>query len=488
MLKKILLLSAFVAVASCSAPKYSDRRHGDLNIDCHGLAGSRLYACAVQATGFAERVVRDVDAHCRRHNKQMTLIKITGFDRQVIDCQRARPIRTVARTNVSPVRPKHVERPIEPNSPMALTLGAKPSVLELAKENNIPERGGIKYRKAVVLPSTGEWKKIVARSTAGKPSLHVKAIQRGQSIAEASRRSSQGSTVLVSGRIPEISMYTKAATQHCKVIVDGTGAPVSIREKETGINRYVFRHSINEGRYALEQRQRKVLEAESAWNKQSQLLDNLKKRISDNRAYQNQQCLLVKQQRIPPAPKRIDPKLIEQNAHGACVNIVGSTFTAEQVIEALESAGRFDITSNYQKWTFGEKMSCAAGVSVPEFESLKTRAINWIAPNLGKEYFRKGIRADLESCFSKVKRRCDDGYSTWLANKQKIVNEPRKLKQKCEADRAALANYDYTAYNLAKSQLAEASKLRDIAAEKQRSADQDGLIPFTDQRTYCKLE
>ena len=184
----------------------------------------------------------------------------------------------------------------------------------------------------------------------------------------------------------------------------------------------------------------------------------------------------------------VDPKLIEQNAHGACVNIVGSTFTAEQVIEALESAGRFDITSNYQKWTFGEKMSCAAGVSVPEFESLKTRAINWIAPNLGKEYFRKGIRADLESCFSKVKRRCDDGYSTWLANKQKIVNEPRKLKQKCEADRAALANYDYTAYNLVKSQLAEAVKLRDIAAEKRKSADQDGLIPFTDQRTYCKLE
>ena len=487
MFKRILILSAAILAASCSAPKYSDRRVGDLNIDCKGLSGSALYACAVQATGFAERVVRDLDVHCRRHNKHMVLIKINGFDRQVIDCQSARPIRVATPKKSAPINRSRTVRSIDPKSPKALTFGAKPSAPEIAQKLNIPSGGGIKPGAAVIMPTPSEWKQIVARASTVTPQLHVKSIQQGQSIADASRGRSQGTTALRAGRIPEISIFTKASTQHCKVIVDSTGEPVALRPKETGINRYVFRHLLNEEKYGFDQQKRKVSEAQATLKSKNGQLDKIKTSITANRAYQNGKCGLVKQRRIPPAPKRIDPKLIEMNAHGACVNLIGSTFTAEQVIEALESSGRWDVTSNYQKWMFGKKMSCSAGVNISEFESFKTRAINWLAPNLGKEYFRKGIRTDLESCFSKVERRCDDGYDAWLSNKNRIIAEPRKLKNKCDADNQKLKQFDYASLAAAKSKVDEASKVLGALEVKQKTINPQTIIPFTDSRTYCQL-
>ena len=482
MFKRILILSAAILAASCSAPRVSDRQHGDLNIDCAGLDGKPLYGCAIQATGFAERVVRDLEVHCRRQGKHMVLSKVSGLDRQIINCKRVRPVAHARRTANGSSTPV-----LDPNSPRALTFGAKPSAPEMAQKLNIPSGGGIKPGAAVIMPTPSEWKQIVARASTVTPQLHVKSIQQGQSIADASRGRSQGSTALRAGRIPEISIFTKASTQHCKVIVDSTGEPVALRPKETGINRYVFRHLLNEEKYGFDQQKRKMLEAQAKLKSKNGLLDKLKTNITDNRAYRDGKCGLVKQRRIPPAPKRIDPKLIEMNAHGACVNLIGSTFTAEQVIEALESSGRWDITSNYQKWMFGNKMTCSAGVSISEFESFKTRAINWLAPNLGKEYFRKGIRTDLESCFSKVERRCDDGYDAWLSNKNRIIAEPRKLKNKCDADNQKLKQFDYASLAAAKSKVDEASKVLGALEVKQKTINPQTIIPFTDSRTYCKL-
>ena len=487
MIKKLSLLISILGLASCSVHQVgSGQNEGDPNIDCSGLVGQSLHRCSALATGWSETVMRNFDERCLTQGQHMGLGRATGANRQIVDCRQGRAIVEASNRQQGIFRTPDVS--LDPNSPKAVSFGVKLTAQELAKKQNIPDRGGIKQRAVVVIPSSNEWRGVVARAGIGRAALHIKPIYQGDTIAKAHRYASEGNIQLVDGRIPVLSMSKGAKTSACKIILDGTGEPITIREGETGINRYAFTHFINEVQFQYGGQESQVSKAESAWKKQAGLLDGLKARIVGNRAHQNGQCVLVKQRAIPPAPKRIDPKLIEMNAHGACVNLIGSRFTEEQVIDALESAGQWNITKDYQSWTFGEKMSCAAGVTVPEFESLKTRAIDWFAPNLGKEYFRKAVRADIDRCIGQVKRRCDDGYSAWAARKRQIINEPRQLKSQCLTDKRKLATYDYSAYNEAKRQLGKALKGRDEAFDKQKSFDQNTLLPFTDKRTYCQLE
>ncbi|MCU7846947.1 MAG: hypothetical protein KZQ89_02910 [Candidatus Thiodiazotropha sp. (ex Lucinoma kastoroae)] len=368
----------------------------------------------------------------------------------------------------------------------AITFGKKPSIFELATKQGISGNGGIKQGFVVVVPSVVEWRDIFDRAFGGKPQLNIKTINLGDSIAKANRNVSNTRTNLYRGAIPILSLPS-APKNSCKVILDGTGEPITIRKNKKGINRYGFQHFINVEKYKHDQLERQVDQFEENVKKQVLLLERLKHNFTNNRAFQKGQCVLVKQRPIPPAPKRIDPKKIVINAHGACVNLMGSRFTEEKVVNALEAAGQWDVTKNYQKWVFGKKMSCAAGVSIPEFESLKTRVINWFAPNLGKEYFRQALRKDIYSCVGQVKKRCDDGYDAWVVTKRNIISEPKRLKNSCLSDKHKLASYDFSAYNDTKSQLINARKRRDISLNQQKQIGRYRLIPFTDKRTYCKI-
>lgn len=382
-------------------------------------------------------------------------------------------------------RPK--QEVIDPNSLKALTFGKKQTIYELAKAKGITGRGGIKWGRVVLLPSPDVWDRAMAKSIGGGVQFHIKPIHNGQSIASASRYPSDAGIQLIRGRIPNTGLSTRQKSNQCGVIFDETGEPVVIREGETGFHRYGFRHFIHNDSNAHYEAEKQVKHWQEVFKKEQTALEQLKYSIAKNRAHQNGQCVTVKQRSIPPAPKRIDPALIELNAHGACVNLVGSQFTQEQVVEALEAAGRFDITQNYQKWVLEpKKMSCAVGVTIDEFESTKTRLIDWLAPNLGKDYFRKAIRKDIDSCVYKVKSACDDGYHAWLNNKNDIINEPAKLLKQCQADTSQLKNYDYTALNNAKAQLAKTVSLRDAALQKKKQISEETVIPFTDRRTYCE--
>lgn len=396
-------------------------------------------------------------------------------------------ITSCSTSRVVPVYNKHHDAPIIRNPAKAITYGVKPSAIDIAKKQGIVGRGGIKQGYVVVMPSSPEWKGIFARAPYGKAMLHIKPIKRGDSIAMANRYISDGRIGLDGRQVPTLPLLGAPINNNCKIILDGTGQPITLRDNEKGINRYGFHHFINDKNYEYQKQQSEVAGLESQWQKQGELLARVKSNITNSRAYRKGQCVKLKQRPVPPAPKRIDPKKIAINAHGACVNLIGSRFTEEQVIEALESAGQWNVTKNYQKWIFGKKMSCAAGVSIPEFESLKTRAINWFAPNLGKEYFRQAIRTDIYNCIAQVKSRCDDGYGSWVTNKHRIISEPKRLKKQCEANKLKLANYDYSEYNKVKTALDKAKVLGANAYVKQKAFDKNTLTPFNDKRTYCKL-
>ena len=479
-----ILISA-LGLASC-ATHYtgSGQNEGDPNINCSGLVGQPLHRCAALATGYSETVARSFDQRCHARGQHMAMSRATGVNRQIVVCQQGRASIVASNRQQTPFQPHSVS--LDPNSPKSITFGVKLSTQELAKKQGIPDRGGIKQGLVIVVPSSDEWSGVFSRSLARRAVLHIKAIHQGDSIAKANQSASEGSARLVDGQIPTLPHAGGSKNNQCKIILDGTGEPITLRESEAGINRYAFTHFVNDEKFEHETHKRQVTEAERAWKTQVQKLKALKSSLANNRAYQRGQCVTIKQRTIPPAPKRIDPNTLEINAHGACVNLIGSRFTEEQVIDALESAGRWDVTKNYQKWTFGEKMSCAAGTTVSEFESLKTRAIDQLAPNLGKEYFRQAIRSDIDSCISKVKRRCDDGYSAWVARKRQITNEPRQLKNQCIADKRKLVTYDYSQYNKTKSALAKVKILRDKANAQQNKFTQHSVVPFTDKRTYCQ--
>lgn len=372
-------------------------------------------------------------------------------------------------------RPK--QEVIDPNSPKALTFGRKATLAELAKAEGVTGQGGIRFGEIIVLP--------LEKPSKRYGSLHVKTILNGETIAKAHQRRSEVRIPFVEGQLLKAKMFPSYADT-CKVLLDDAGDPITVRKDETGFHRYGFYNFLNQERNVYHGHKKQVKNWQAALTKEQTKLDILKNKLAKNRAYQNGQCVSVKQRAIPKAPKRIDPKLIELNAHGACVNLVGSQFTQEQVIEALEAAGRFDITQDYQKWVLGSnKMSCAVGVTIPEEESLITRAIDWLAPNLGKDYFRKAIRKDIDSCIYDVKSQCDDGYNDWLRERSRIINEPENLLKQCKQDKHSLATYDYRALNNAKARLAKATALRDAALSKKNSIDEKTLIPFTDKRTYC---
>lgn len=396
-------------------------------------------------------------------------------------------ITSCSTSRVVPVYTKHSDVVLKPNPAKAITYGVKPSAIDIAKKQGIVGRGGIKQGYVVVMPSSPEWKGIFARAPDGKAMLHIKPIKRGDSVAMANRYISDGRIRVDGGQVPTLPLLGSPINNNCKIILDGTGQPISIRDNEKGINRYGFHHFINDKKYEYQKKQREVAVFENEWSKQVALLERVKSNITNSRAYKKGQCVKLKQRPIPLAPKRIDPKKIEVNAHGACVNLIGSRFTEEQVVEALEAAGQWNVTKNYQKWTFGKKMSCAAGATIPEFESLKTRAISWFAPNLGKEYFRQAIRKDIYNCIAQVKSHCDDGYDAWVTNKRHIISEPKRLKSQCEANKHKLANYDYSEYKRVKLALAKAKVLGAHAYNKQKEFEQNTLIPFNDKRTYCKL-
>lgn len=382
-------------------------------------------------------------------------------------------------------RPK--SQAIDPNSPKALTFGEKRSTADLALVKNIPGRGGIKWGGVVVLPSKTDWIKMVARSRTGKATLHVKTIRNGEAIAQTYKRRSEATMPLRNGTIPEGTMFLSQDHGVCKLVLDDTGEPVAIRENETGFNRYGFYHFINHDHGKHYAQEKVVKAARTAFEKEKGKLASLKRSIAKNRANRNGLCVSVAQRPIPKAPKRIDPKRIELNAHGACVNLIGSQFSHEKVIDALESAGRWDISQNYGKWVLGKKMSCAAGVSIDEFETTKTRIIDWFAPNLGKDYFRQAMRKDINSCVYMVKSNCDDGYNAWVRDRAWIINEPKQLKNQCESDKRKLATYDYSAYNLAKKRLDKAEKLLKALSQKKGAVNKEHIVPFTDKRTYCKV-
>lgn len=383
-------------------------------------------------------------------------------------------------------RPK--SQAIDPNSPKALTFGEKRSTADLALVKNIPGRGGIKWGGVVVLPSKTDWIKMVARSRTGKATLHVKTIRNGEAIAQTYKRRSEATMPLRNGTIPEGTMFLSQDHGVCKLVLDDTGEPVAIRENETGFNRYGFYHFINHDHGKHYAQEKVVKAARTAFEKQKSKLSSLKRSIAKNRANRNGLCVSVAQRPIPKAPKRIDPKRIALNAHGACVNLIGSRSSHEQVVNALESGGRWDISQNYAKWVLsGNKMSCAAGVTISEFDTTITNMVDIIFGKAGKDYHKKAMRKDINSCIYAVESACDDGYSAWVRNRARIINEPKQLKNQCESDKRKLATYDYSAYNLAKKRLDKAEKLLKALSQKKGTVNKEFIVPFTDKRTYCKI-
>lgn len=371
---------------------------------------------------------------------------------------------------------------IDPNSPKALTFGARQSIFEQAEAKGYTGLGGLFFGKVVVIPQKHIWEKAVVH---GGMALEVKPIHKGDTIQRAQARRSAVTIPLRKGVIPSGTAYLSREQGMCHVVLDNWGNPLVLREDETGFDSYGFSHFVNDEASVFSALEAEVKRWQEAVKKGEAKISVLKNRLSKNRAYQNGQCVSVKQRAIPPAPKRTDPKLIALNAHGACVNLVGSQFTQEQVIEALESAGRWDITRDYQQWALGDqKMSCASGITIPESDSLVTRAIDWFAPNLGKDYFRKAMRKDIDVCIYKVKRACDGGYERWLREKSKIINEPATLLKQCQADTASLNGADKRALASAKAKLATARQKLDEARKTQIT--KTSFIPFTDKRTYCE--
>ena len=131
-------------------------------------------------------------------------------------------------------------------------------------------------------------------------------------------------------------------------------------------------------------------------------------------------------------------------------------------------------------------MRCAVGATVNEFESLKCRALDWLAPNLAKDYFHQCLRTDLRVCMADVKDMCDNGYGEWQRLRQRIISEPANLKSSCEQDTTKLETLESEIASL-KRKLYKALKDKNAAFEKQQAFSNDMFIPFSDERTYCEL-
>lgn len=379
------------------------------------------------------------------------------------------------------------KRPVYPKVNSSISYGSVPSFEELAKQKGLPIGGGIKKGQVIVIPKAIEFYIMEQRAAGGVPNLSIRSIARGQTLADAKRAVSVVRTPIVKGRIPVIPISDSLRNTECRIILDSVDEPLTLRPSEKGIHRYAFFHVINAAKYHYQWQQRELTNLDQEIHRLSKKLDVIQTSLSRNRAYQNNQCMTVKRRPISKPPKRIPPELIRVNAHGACINVLGSRFNQEQVIEALESNGRWDMTKDYQKWVLGKKMQCAAGVTISNFESFKTRAIDRFLPQLGKDWFRHSIMKDIQSCAYGVKRACDDGYDRWLANKQAIIAEPAKLKSQCDLDKQKLDRFDQKALRELQAKRIELLQKRDQAYAKQQHYTYETILPFTDKRTYCPL-
>ena len=485
-----LVLSLGVILSACTVQYSNGQQNHDPSIDCTGMTGAQLHRCAAIATGFSQYSTKNYDIKCQTKGGHMALGRATHANRQIVICKPGRRSVLVSNhANTLRVKPVHTPAVIAVNPVQAIRYGeiAKPS--ELAAKKGLPIGGGIKQGKVIVIPNDDDWNGLVKRHPSANVPLEIKPIARGESIAKgAKRRYHNGITGhIIVGQIPTIQYSVAHRQGGCRIVVDTFGEPITLRDGEEGIHRYGFYHPINDTKYWYNWHSTRAQSIQKQIAKEKQKLEELQNKLNRNRAYQGKQCTTLAQRPIPKAPKKVPQDVINQNTRGSCVNLMGSRFGEEKVITALESAGRWDITQDYQKWALSRnKMSCAIAVTVDEFESLKCRGLDWIAPNLAKDYFNRCLRTDIQTCISDVEEKCDE-YGDWLRLRQKIVSEPKRLKASCDSDKVALDQFDYSAYNSHTQKLEESMKKKALFEDKQKNFNESTFIPFSDKRTYCTL-
>ena len=483
-----ILLLAWIWLSGCTVQYSNGQLNHDPNINCSGMTSQMLYRCAAIATGFSQTAIKNFDFQCQEKGMHMAMSRATYTNRQIVICKPGRQVALVSN------QPKQGSKTIASwpesiNSAHAIRYGDIPKPSELAAQKGLPVGGGIKQGKVIVIPNDEDWKGIVARHNGGYAELFIKQIERGETFAQVIARGRKNGYKgsIMEGHIPVISLSSEYRQDGCKFITDSFGQLVALRNDEKGIHRYAYYHAINDAKYwygwystYVDTLQKNLAKAE---HKKATLLA----RLAKNRAYQGRQCVSVAQRPIPKAPKRFPEEQVMLNARGACVNILGSRFGEVKAITAIESAGRWDITQDYQKWALSaNKMRCAVGAKVAEFESFKCRIVDITLPNLAKDYFHKCLRTDLDVCIADVKDMCDNGYGEWQKLRQRLIREPSRLKSSCEQDKVSLEKLNVEITSL-KRKLDKALKDKQAAFEKQQPFNDDTFIPFSDKRTYCEL-
>lgn len=485
-----ILLLAWVWLSGCTVQYSNGQPSYDPNINCSGMTGQMLHRCAAIATGFMQQAMRDFDLKCQSRGMHMAMSRATHANRQIVICKPGRQVTLVA--NQPEQGSKTIASwPVTTNPSHAVRYGDIPKPTELAAKEGLPVGGGIKQGKVIVIPNDEDWDGIVARHNGGYAELFIKHIERGETFAQVIARGRRNGVrgFTTQGRIPVIPVSEQDRQDSCKFITDGFGELITLRNDEEGIHRYAYYHAINDAKYWFSWHTTYVDTIQKNLAEKERAKATLLARLGNNRAYQGKQCVSVPQRQTPEPPKRFPERQVTLNARGTCLSMLGSRFGEEKVITAIESAGRWDITQDYQEWVLSSnKMRCAvgAGITVPEFESLKCRGIDWLAPNLAKDYFYKCLRTDLEVCISDVKDMCDNGYGEWQRLRQRIISEPANLKSSCEQDTTTLETLESEIASL-KRKLDKALKDKNAAFEKQKAFTDDMFIPFSDQRTYCEL-
>lgn len=539
--KKIVLVTfyilVFAGISSCAVQTYNPRT-GQVTsttidqytfIGCSKRKGKDLYKCLSKKSGVSQITVAKMDYvcrsngewlsyqnekllcenrekvrefNCRKSNLQdqqhqcfrrLSKSKPVEFRSKILDCQKIglgidvklNKDSTKYILDCSSVNTSKTNKTYIGNDSTYKNLGYGVSNVSQAYGFS-----GITPEKVVYSMNLDGWKEISERSPSvslNSINFSVHQLKKGSTLAGA-----MGSLPIDSKQVRlndnvVLSLKRSPSADSCFVLKDDANSPIAIRPNEEGINKYAFRHIVNEFASKVAVAEKDLQTAESTVSNLKENLRQLETGFYSQKAFKNGQCVKPAQRRIPPAPAKLDPKLVELNAHGHCFVMIGSRIEGgtNALSTALASSGSYDVVQDANLWmrSPSKRLSCA-NTAHSRWDSGSCKV--WgIFGRLATEALQSCYSENVQACINRSKSNCNDEYYRWQRKRDRIVNEPIKQLQSCQNAKSSYENFNQASISSAINHRDNMKVKKDKALIKEVDLGPSKQLNFLDKRTLC---
>lgn len=329
-------------------------------------------------------------------------------------------------------------------------------------ETATPNLSYVSAKGVTVVPQSYLWKDFKHYSKAGAVNFYLRAIKPGENIKDAISRSRHqlhhGEAVARYGT----SQFTIPIRNHkpgaCYFVTDSRGRPARIRPAD-GLGAYVFsNNALDDNARKVADNQKKNKIQQKVNNKKSMLRQYKNSRLSatkaivsansalnSSRSYQNNQCVLVAQRSVPPAPLRKNQTHVRTISEGYCLGKIlyrNSDFRSQLAI--FPPSQRTRLTESYAMHLANEKAQVYQCNKV-DFSQWNDIGCNFAAGlawwiGMGQETRGQCFQNILRQCTDRAISNCNADYSRWESEKKVIESEPYRLKSQCENNVIAIEN------------------------------------------------